>query len=84
MTAKQYRRLLMLATVSPLLVGIAAYRLEAGSVWPWVVALPVALGCWVARDARIHQFNPRLWTVLAVLPGALWVTFLVADWVIPA
>lgn len=82
---RRYRRLLILATVSPILLAVLAYRLGVGPVWPWAAALPVAAGAWVMRDAarRGEPFR-RLWTALAVLPVALWLVFLAFWLLLPA
>lgn len=76
---RRYRRFLALATVSPLLVAMVAFRLDIDGIWPWVVVLPVVIATWVAHDAWRRGAWFPLWAALATLPAGLWLLFL-ARW----
>ena len=82
--AKWDRRLLMFAAVSPILLAVLAVKLDAGTVWPWVAILPIAISAWVVRGAR-NRNDPHLlrWIALASLPAGFWLLALVLSTLFP-
>lgn len=84
-SAKRYRRLLMLATITPFLVAWVFYRFDLQR-WSWPISAIAGIGLAyfvLAHAKTAKDAHRRLWTVLAALPIAFWglaMILTVGDW----
>jgi hypothetical protein len=73
-TPRRYRRVLILATVAPILTWIAMYQVGMDErTWPIGTMIGIELaGVVLVRARTTPTMHSRLWMVLAALPIAFW------------